>query len=199
NAYLFEVQYVDPKIRSLKNRIRLLDERIARIDAKIQKLQTGLPGICFGTKKLFRMQYDNARYPDHDVWLRTFRKARNKSLAISGRLRNRVTSGFAFSKITMLTESKALKHSVTIRKVSPAYTSQAGKLLYMKKYGMSIHESASVTIGRRAMGIHEKLPDIIKSQLDKDTLSIERYKQWKAAYKILKHIRPQDMYSYRFA
>ena len=372
NAYLFEVQYVDPKIRSLKNRIRLLDERIARIDAKIQKLQTKLPGICFGTKKLFRMQYDRTRYPDHDVWLRTFRKVRNKSLAISGRkdavqgnflfrydtvthtltyrtqakrdgssvyvsfsdvefpygqenvdkavtaakdtrkavcwrivdtggsfliqcmvdvtpdkcinncysdgcismdsnydnlsvseldaygnvrrhkvihfdisdtssghaehiiskaldeafkwcdeshkpfamedlsikhpadrygsrLRNRLTSRFAFSKITMLTESKALKHSVTIHKVNPAYTSQAGKLLYMKKYGMSIHESASVTIGRRAMGIHEKLPDIIKSQLDKTVSSTERYKQWKAAYKILKHIRPQDMYNYRFA
>ena len=92
-----------------------------------------------------------------------------------------------------------MKHSVTICKVSPAYTSQAGKLLFIKKYGMSIHESASVTIGRRAMGIHEKLPAVIKSQLTKDTLIQERHQQWKAAYKILKHIRPQDMYSYKFA
>ncbi|MCR5007884.1 MAG: hypothetical protein K6A76_04810 [Oribacterium sp.] len=371
NAYLFEVRYVDPKIRRCKNTLRLLKERSNSIDEKIKSLKEDLPGICFGSKKLFKQQYITGKYPDYDTWLRSFRKRREHSLTISGRKdasqgnflfsydpkekvltyrtqqkesgkrilvrfpgvefpygqghvdmavlakkderksvcwrisdeggsflvqcmvdvradgyvnncyldgciamdsncdnisiseldasgnikrhkvvyfdlsmaskghaehilskaldvafdwcdstnkpfamedlsvkhpadrygnkkKNRITSGFAFSKITALAESKALKHKVTIKTVNPAYTSQTGKVMFMKKYGMSIHEAASAAIGRRAMDINEKLNKTYRAQLSDDVIKQNRWKQWKAAYKMIKTIRPDEMYSIRF-
>ena len=44
--------------------------------------------------------------------------------------------------------------------VNPAYTSQIGHHKFMKKYGISSHESAALVIGRRCLGFKrvEKLP-----------------------------------------
>lgn len=366
NAYLFEVLYVDPKIRSCRNTLDRLAERDALIRQRIRRMQDKAPSICYGSKKFFRCQNDKKRYPDHDVWLAAFRKRRSKSLMISGRhdasqgnfrfrydvdthtliyqsqsgimaafpdvefpygqdrvdrainadrqfrkavswritvtggsfliqclvdiepehrindyygdgciamdtnydnlsiseldgcgnvLRHKVisfdlegassggatqtlsealdsafswcdeskkpfamedlklkhvnsrygskrfnfvTGRFAFSKITQLAESKALKHCVDIIKVNPAYTSQQGKLLYVKKYGMSIHEGASATIGRRAMGIDTHLPDCIRRDLPPDKRSLSVLQQWKAAYKAAKKLRASDMYGFSF-
>jgi IS605 OrfB family transposase len=113
--------------------------------------------------------------------------------------RNFVTRRFAFSKVTALAESKALKHCVEICKVNPAYTSQAGKLLFVKKYGCSIHEGASIAIGRRAMGIRERLPSAIRRMLKPKQQTLPRQKQWKAAYPMTKKITASEMYQYRFA
>ena len=41
------------------------------------------------------------------------------------------------------------KNSIQVFKVNPKFTSQQGKIKYMSKYGMSIHESAAMCIGRR--------------------------------------------------
>ena len=44
--------------------------------------------------------------------------------------------------------------------MNPAYTSQMGKFLYLRPFGLSIHEAASYAIGLKGMGIREKLlPD----------------------------------------
>ena len=45
-----------------------------------------------------------------------------------------------------------------VKFVNPAYTSQMGKVKYMSRYGLSIHEAASLVIGRRGMGYKEKMP-----------------------------------------
>ena len=44
--------------------------------------------------------------------------------------------------------------------VNPAYTSQIGHHKFMKKYGISSHESAALVIGRRCLGFKrvEKIP-----------------------------------------
>jgi hypothetical protein len=47
---------------------------------------------------------------------------------------------------------------VALRRVNPAYTSIIGRVKFARRYGLSVHEAASVTIARRAMGYSEKLP-----------------------------------------
>ena len=102
--------------------------------------------------------------------------------------RNRSVSLFPSSKLLELIESKARKYGIGLKLVNPAYTSQIGKMKYMRHDGMSIHESAALAIGRRAAGFQEKLPREYRSP------STKRWKQWKAAYPVMKKIKPADLY-----
>ena len=109
--------------------------------------------------------------------------------------RNFVTSRFAYSTVTALAESKSYKYGIALNKVHPAYTSQAGKLIFMKRYGMSIHEGASAAIARRGMGIQEKVPLLIKVIDPSINWNQPRRQQWAAAYKITKQLRASEMYA----
>lgn len=109
--------------------------------------------------------------------------------------KNFVTSRFAYSTVTALAESKSYKYGIALKKVHPAYTSQAGKLIFMKRYGMSIHEGASAAIARRGMGIQEKVPLLIKVIDPSINWNQPRRQQWSAAYKITKQLRASEMYA----
>ena len=83
NRYLFEVRFLDPRIRALKARVRSLEGRVRKLSAAIRKLG-GPPAVCFGGKDLFRKQgtvYKNA----HGVWRAVFRRKRASGMTISGR------------------------------------------------------------------------------------------------------------------
>ena len=41
------------------------------------------------------------------------------------------------------------KNDIKVFKINPSFTSQQGKLKYMRRLGLSIHESAALCIGRR--------------------------------------------------
>ncbi len=69
-------------------------------------------------------------------------------------------SMFAYNKMITAIKSRAGKMGVAVFKVNPAYTSQIGKMRYMKRLEVSIHEAASFVIARRAMGFKEKLPPV---------------------------------------
>ena len=62
---------------------------------------------------------------------------------------NRVKSIFAYRKMSQAIISRANKMGVDVIQVNPAYTSISGKMKYMRKFGISIHQSAAYTIGRR--------------------------------------------------
>ncbi|MDZ5610878.1 transposase, partial [Bacillus pseudomycoides] len=51
--------------------------------------------------------------------------------------------------------------------VNPAYTSISGKMKYMRKLGISIHQSAAFTIGRRGLGYKEKVPQVLQPYIPK--------------------------------
>ncbi|MBR2768256.1 MAG: IS200/IS605 family accessory protein TnpB-related protein [Solobacterium sp.] len=108
--------------------------------------------------------------------------------------RNRILSGFASSKITQLVEGKSDKYQIELMKVSPSYTSQIGKIKFMKSHGQSVHEAASMVIGRRALGITEHVPSWIYRTLSSKEKALPVEKQWSAAYKITKDITPSEMY-----
>ena len=65
-------------------------------------------------------------------------------------------SMFAYNKMISAIKSRAEKMGVAIFEVNPAYTSQIGKMKYMKRFGISIHEAASFVIARKANGFQGK-------------------------------------------
>lgn len=70
---------------------------------------------------------------------------------------NRHASIFAYRKMSTCLENQSYLRSFGIIKINPAYTSQIGKILYMRKLGISIHEAASYVIGLKGMGLRERL------------------------------------------
>ena len=106
----------------------------------------------------------------------------------ANRKRNCAVSLFPNDILKDLVERKAAKYNVAVGFVNPAYTSQIGKVKYMRHYGMSIHESAALVIARRGMGLTEKLP--VKYR----TGNIPRSRQWKEAYRELKKVVPATVY-----
>ncbi|HZG70684.1 MAG TPA: hypothetical protein VEY51_04030, partial [Chondromyces sp.] len=75
---------------------------------------------------------------------------------------NNIKSMFAYKKMKEAIESRAAKKGVAVIKVDPAYTSISGKMKYMRKLGISIHQSAAYTIGRRGLGYKEKVPKALQ-------------------------------------
>ena len=75
-------------------------------------------------------------------------------------LRNQKASMFAYHKMTACLFNQAYKRGFDILQVNPAYTSQMGRFLYMKQYGLSVHQAAAYCIGLKGLDITDKLkPD----------------------------------------
>ena len=70
---------------------------------------------------------------------------------------NRTKSNFVWRKFITLLERKCIQNGIKFKKVNPAFTSAIGNLKYREMYGLSIHESAAYVIGRRGLGLQEKL------------------------------------------
>jgi IS605 OrfB family transposase len=105
---------------------------------------------------------------------------------------NRLTHHFKKKKLTEAILRRGLRLGFHIKKVNPAYTSVIGRFKYMKKYGLSVHESAALVIGRRGLGYHERLPkeliDTIKTNVKRHLIAVlgsmeESYKQSKSGTK----------------
>ena len=62
---------------------------------------------------------------------------------------NKKLTQFAYDKMISIIDRLFYKNNIMVFKVNPSYTSQQGKIKYMRKLGLSIHESAAMCIGRR--------------------------------------------------
>ena len=89
---------------------------------------------------------------------------------------NRMKSMFAYRKMIQAIQSRADKMGVAVIEVNPAFTSVSGKLKYMRKFGISIHQAAAFTIGRRGLGYKEKTPKVLKKYVPKD--ASHHWKHW---------------------
>ncbi len=119
------------------------------------------------------------------------------SLEYGNRKANRRISMFAYKKIDSLIKGQALKRSIGVIEINPAYTSMLGKVKYMKAYGISIHCAAAYVIGRRGMGFTERLPSFLKRMYyhkRKDGTIINKGRgPWKSYADIYKHIKAAPM------
>lgn len=107
---------------------------------------------------------------------------------------NRLMSQFAYKKMIMSINSRAEKMGVEVFTVNAAYTSQIGKIKYMKRFGVSIHEAASYVIARRAMGYKEKLPPILHSLVPEKKQGLHHWAQWAAIASSLSFARTHLFY-----
>ncbi len=109
------------------------------------------------------------------------------------RKQNRRMSMFAYKKMQDSIHSRAAKMGVAVFEVNPAFTSQIGKMKYMKQMHISIHQSASYVIGRRCMNLKEQVPKVLRTYTEcKD--GEHHWKQWSVLTKRFKALRTQLFY-----
>lgn len=70
----------------------------------------------------------------------------------------RMLSSFSYNRILQAIHSRAYRHGIEVKQVDPAYTSLIGRIKFAKRYGLSTHQAAALIIGRRVLGLSEKLP-----------------------------------------
>jgi IS605 OrfB family transposase len=111
-----------------------------------------------------------------------------------GKRLNRVLSMFACSKITELAMSKSVKYRLHVIGVNPAFTSQMGKVKYMRRHGLSVHEAAAYVIARRGMGLSEKLPAQLMELIPAKKRDRHHWSHWRYLHNKLKEIPWQSCY-----
>ncbi|WP_185819433.1 IS200/IS605 family accessory protein TnpB-related protein [Bacillus yapensis] len=107
---------------------------------------------------------------------------------------NKAMSQFAYNKMISAIKNRAEKMGVAVFDVNPAYTSQIGKIKYMKRLGISIHQAASYVIARRAMGFKETLPPVLHSLLPEKIAGLHHWAQWKWISSCLTDVRKHTFY-----
>lgn len=70
----------------------------------------------------------------------------------------RMLSSFAYSSILTHLKSRGASKGVQVHSVNPAFTSLIGRVKFAKRYGISIHMAAALSIGRRFLGFSEQMP-----------------------------------------
>ncbi|MBX9744820.1 MAG: IS200/IS605 family accessory protein TnpB-related protein, partial [Chlamydiales bacterium] len=71
---------------------------------------------------------------------------------------SRMLSAFAYQNILTHLKSRGRSKGIQVPSVNPAYTSLMGRVNYAKRYGLSIHHAAALCIGRRFLGVSERMP-----------------------------------------
>ena len=69
-----------------------------------------------------------------------------------------ILSAFAYNAIIQAMKSRGYRFGVEVNQVNPAYTSVIGRCKFAAIYGLSIHESAAMTVARRFLRVSERLP-----------------------------------------
>ncbi|GAA3333237.1 hypothetical protein GCM10020331_096510 [Ectobacillus funiculus] len=77
--------------------------------------------------------------------------------------------------------------------VNPAFTSQIGKMKYMKQMHISIHQAASYVIGRRGMNLKEQVPKVLRAYTERKD-GEHHWKQWSVLTRKFKALRPHLFY-----
>ncbi len=87
-----------------------------------------------------------------------FAKKKAQLTTESGARYARMLSSLAYSAFQQALASACARNSVHLRQVNPAFTSLIGRTKFARRYGLSVHAAAALSIARRAMGFSEKLP-----------------------------------------
>ena len=89
----------------------------------------------------------------------------NKCKQTQNKTTNRKVSLMQYALFKNLLNTRCIKEGVKLTIVNPAYTSVIGKHKYQQYYGVSVHTSAALVVGRRGLRIKDKVPRQICSVL----------------------------------
>ena len=75
----------------------------------------------------------------------------------SGRY-SRMLSSFCYGKVKAFLLSRGYREGVEVFEVNPTYSSVIGRVKYMERYGLSVHQAAALALARRLLGCSERIP-----------------------------------------
>ncbi|WP_171049134.1 IS200/IS605 family accessory protein TnpB-related protein [Rhizobium sp. MHM7A] len=77
----------------------------------------------------------------------------------------RMLSSLGYSSFQRALASACARNTVCLRQVNPAFTSLIGRTKFARRYGLSVHTAAALSIARRAMGFSERMPKPIEGKI----------------------------------
>ena len=85
---------------------------------------------------------------------------RQKKSVLEGenRRHSRMLSSFSYGKVKAYFISRGYRQGVVIHQVNPAYSSVIGRVKFMERYGLSVHQAAALVLARRLLGCSERIP-----------------------------------------
>ena len=85
---------------------------------------------------------------------------RQKKAILEGQSRkySRMLSSFSYGKVKAYFISRGYREGVEVHQVNPAYSSVIGRVKFMERYGLSVHQAAALVLARRSLGFSERIP-----------------------------------------
>ena len=85
---------------------------------------------------------------------------RQKKAVLEGESRKyaRMLSSFSYGKVKAYFLSRGYREGVEIVAVNPAYSSVVGRVKFMERYGLTVHQAAALVLARRYLGCSERIP-----------------------------------------
>ena len=85
---------------------------------------------------------------------------RQKKAVLEGESRkySRMLSSFSYGKIKACFLSRGYRQGVEVHQVNPAFSSVIGRVKFMERYGLSVHQAAALVLARRLLGCSERIP-----------------------------------------
>ncbi|MXZ25534.1 MAG: IS200/IS605 family element transposase accessory protein TnpB [Caldilineaceae bacterium SB0665_bin_21] len=85
---------------------------------------------------------------------------RQKKAELEGENRRyrRMLSSFSYGKVKAFFLSRGYRQGVEVRQVNPAFSSVIGRVKFMERYGLSVHQAAALVLARRLLGCSERIP-----------------------------------------
>ena len=85
---------------------------------------------------------------------------RQKKAALEGESRrySRMLSSFGYGKVKACFLSRGYRLGVEVCQVNPAFSSVIGRVKFMERYGLSVHQAAALALARRLLGCSERIP-----------------------------------------
>ncbi len=85
---------------------------------------------------------------------------RQKRVVLEGESRrySRMLSSFSYGKIKAYFLSRGHREGVEVHQVNPAFSSVIGRVKFMERYGLSVHQAAALVLARRLLGCSERIP-----------------------------------------
>ena len=71
---------------------------------------------------------------------------------------SRMLSSFSYGKIKAYFVSRGYRKGVEVHQVNPAFSSVIGRVKFMERYGLSVHQAAALVLARRLLGCSERIP-----------------------------------------
>ena len=85
---------------------------------------------------------------------------RQKKAGLEGESRrySRMLSSFSYGKVKAYFLSRGYREGVEVHQVNPAFSSVIGRVKFMERYGLSVHQAAALVLARRLLGCSERIP-----------------------------------------